>query len=168
MMKVSLEPKTWAEVQEAVRAHRGKVVLVDLWSTSCEPCIRELPHLSEIQRRYPEQVVCMTFNLDYIGIKTKPHTYYEEAVKEVLSRQESQVVNFQSTVAADEVFVDLDIDSIPVVYVYDAAGEVAQRFDNRTMGAGSSEDAAFSYKADIFPLVEKLVGQQTSTDGSPN
>jgi thiol-disulfide isomerase/thioredoxin len=31
---------------------RGKVVLVDLWATWCEPCKRALPELAKLQRSY--------------------------------------------------------------------------------------------------------------------
>jgi thiol-disulfide isomerase/thioredoxin/outer membrane protein assembly factor BamD (BamD/ComL family) len=34
---------------------RGKVVLIDFWSTSCQPCIAELPHMKEAYERYHDQ-----------------------------------------------------------------------------------------------------------------
>ncbi len=30
--------------------HRGKVVLVDFWSTTCDPCLREMPELVKLYR----------------------------------------------------------------------------------------------------------------------
>ncbi len=32
--------------------HQGKVVLVDFWSTTCNPCLEEMPHLVEIYEKY--------------------------------------------------------------------------------------------------------------------
>ncbi|MFA6315977.1 MAG: TlpA disulfide reductase family protein [Elusimicrobiota bacterium] len=31
--------------------HKGKVVLLDFWSTTCETCLHELPMLNEVQER---------------------------------------------------------------------------------------------------------------------
>jgi peroxiredoxin len=43
---------------EALRlsALKGQqVVLLDFWATYCEPCLRAMPHLNELQRRYAGQ-----------------------------------------------------------------------------------------------------------------
>ncbi len=32
--------------------HMGKVVLVDFWSTTCNPCLEEMPHLVEMYEKY--------------------------------------------------------------------------------------------------------------------
>lgn len=34
---------------------KGKVVLVNLWATWCQPCIAEMPHLVELQEKYRDQ-----------------------------------------------------------------------------------------------------------------
>jgi peroxiredoxin/outer membrane protein assembly factor BamD (BamD/ComL family) len=34
---------------------RGQVVLIDFWSTSCQPCIAELPHMKSAYERYHDQ-----------------------------------------------------------------------------------------------------------------
>ena len=36
---------------------RGKVVLLNLWASSCAPCIEELPSLLALQRQMPDLVI---------------------------------------------------------------------------------------------------------------
>ncbi len=44
--------------------HRGKVVVVDFWATWCGPCIRAMPKLESLSRRYTGQLEIITVNLD--------------------------------------------------------------------------------------------------------
>ncbi|MEM6705755.1 MAG: TlpA disulfide reductase family protein [Acidobacteriota bacterium] len=45
---------------------RGKVVVVNYWFIACKPCVREMPALSKVQRRYAErddvEFVAITFD----------------------------------------------------------------------------------------------------------
>lgn len=43
---------TPATLKSAIRAQKGKVVLVNFWATWCKPCVAELPALSQLQKRY--------------------------------------------------------------------------------------------------------------------
>src|SRR5438128_2221973 len=57
---VALDIKSWDETLELVAQHKGKVVVLDLWSTSCEPCLVEFPHLVELHQRHGDKLVCMS------------------------------------------------------------------------------------------------------------
>lgn len=153
---IELQELTWEQLQSTISSHQGKVIVIDIWSTSCEPCLREFPHLVALQQRYPEDVVCVSFDCDFIGAKNKPVAYYRERVlKQLTTMNASKVVNAMSTVAADELFQQLDLDSIPAVYVFDRSGQLAKRFDNRTPASATEE--GISYELQIDPLVAQLV-----------
>jgi thiol-disulfide isomerase/thioredoxin len=153
---LELKELSWDQLQEVVARHKGKVVVVDIWSTSCEPCLREFPHLVALQQRHPDDVVCISFDCDYIGAKNKAVSYYRERVlKQLTSQHAEKLINGMSTLAADELFQQLDIDSIPAVYVYDRTGKLSKRFDNRTPASDSEE--GISYEKQIDPLVADLV-----------
>ncbi len=153
---VELRELNWEQLQELVAHHKGRVVVVDLWSTSCEPCLIEFPHLVALQKRHPDDVVCISFDCDFIGAKNKPVGYYRERVLKFLTSQNSgQIINGISTLAADELFDKLDVDSIPAVYVYDQTGKLSKRFDNRTPVSATEE--GISYEKQIDPLVTELL-----------
>ncbi|MEI8381189.1 MAG: thioredoxin-like domain-containing protein [Planctomycetota bacterium] len=154
--KLDLKDMGWEQLQELVASHKGKVVVVDVWSTACEPCLREFPRLVELQKRHPNDVVCISFDCDFAGVKNKPVGYYRERVMKALTEMKAEtVINVMSTLAADELFQKIDLDSIPAVYVYNQQGDLAKRFDNRTPASETEE--GISYELQIDPLVAKLV-----------
>lgn len=38
-----------------LKDNKGKVVLLNLWAVWCGPCIKEMPHLNEMQEKYKDQ-----------------------------------------------------------------------------------------------------------------
>ena len=39
--------------------HRGQTVIINLWATWCDPCLKELPHFDRIQSENPEDVAVL-------------------------------------------------------------------------------------------------------------
>ena len=62
--KVSLKTGTWKTVQKNVQENPGRIVVVDVWSTSCLPCMKEFPGLVGLHRDYPKDVVCVSLNVE--------------------------------------------------------------------------------------------------------
>ena len=125
----TLAEGTWSDVEDAVAAQRGRVVVVDIWSTSCRPCVQELPGLADLQQRFSQQVACISFNVDYVGIKKKPPSYYRPRVEKALDQVGACYPTVMSTIQADTVFHDLEMPAIPTVYVFGIDGALARRFD---------------------------------------
>jgi thiol-disulfide isomerase/thioredoxin len=48
----------------------GKIVLVNLWATWCEPCLREMPSLERLQSRLGEKITVVAVSEDRGGGKT--------------------------------------------------------------------------------------------------
>ncbi|MCA9035558.1 MAG: TlpA family protein disulfide reductase [Planctomycetaceae bacterium] len=152
---VSLQNGTWEHVQAIVRKNQGKVVVVDIWSTSCLPCMKEFPKLVALQKQSPSEIVCISFNVDYIGIKSKPVDTYRAPVEKFLKKNSATFTNILSTTESDEIFASLDLASIPAVYVYGRDGKLAKRFDDSLFSDG--EEEAFTYEDDINPFVNALL-----------
>jgi thiol-disulfide isomerase/thioredoxin len=120
-----------------VARHRGKVVVLDCWSTSCPPCVEEFPGLVRLAAAHPDDVVCLSLALDYEGVGTP-----EEAlppVREFLGRVGAgNVTNMLATEESDLMYRKLGLASVPAVSVWRADGSLAVRYDDdhatRTLG----------------------------------
>jgi cytochrome c biogenesis protein CcmG/thiol:disulfide interchange protein DsbE len=44
--------------------YKGKVVIVNFWATYCVPCATEMPMLSQMQKRYKNQLVVLAVSVD--------------------------------------------------------------------------------------------------------
>lgn len=152
---VELTAGTWKDVEALVAKHRGKVVVVDVWSTSCAPCMQEFPGLVKLHQEHARDVICISFNVDYVGIPNKPAEFYRPRVETFLKKQKAAFTNLLSTQDSDAFFAARELSSIPAVYVYGRDGQLAKRFDESLLQEGKEE--AFTYAADITPFVKKLV-----------
>ncbi|MEM9195620.1 MAG: TlpA disulfide reductase family protein, partial [Myxococcota bacterium] len=63
--EVQTEPRlddvTAESVGALLREQPGKVLMVNMWSTWCEPCVEEFPELVAVSQEYREQGVGMLF-----------------------------------------------------------------------------------------------------------
>ncbi len=41
---------------------KGKLILLDFWATTCPSCIENIPHMEEIQKRYPQELTVVLVN----------------------------------------------------------------------------------------------------------
>ncbi|MFM7074856.1 MAG: TlpA family protein disulfide reductase [Planctomycetaceae bacterium] len=117
-----------AGLEAQIARHRGRVVVVDCWSTSCPPCVKEFPRLLELQRRHGAKIACISLSLDYEGIDAPEDVL--PPVRAFLEKVKADgIVNLLCTEEADVVYRKLDLVSVPAVYVYAADGALVRRFD---------------------------------------
>ena len=146
---------TWSDVESLVAANKGRVVVVDIWSTACLPCMEEFPGLVKLQAAHPDKVTAVSFNIDYAGIRSRPPEHYRSRVEKFLATQKADFRNYLSTEDSETVLEKLKLNSIPAVYVFGPDGVLVKRFDESLLKPDREE--AFTYQDDINPLVEKLV-----------
>lgn len=154
--KVTLQILDWKQTQALVASHKGKVVVLDAWSTSCDPCVREFPNLVKLHRDYGKDVACISMSCDYAGIKKKPPQFYHAPVLKFLEQQKATFDNVLSNVPSDELFEEMKLASIPAVYVYGRDGKLLKRFDNEQIKSDADE---FTYK-DVLKLVQETLSQK--------
>ena len=145
-------------IMEHIAAHRGTVVVMDAWATSCPPCLKEFHNLVELHEQYgPGKVACISLSFDYEGLGTP-----EEQAPRVLEFLESQGATFEnlmSTEESDALYRKLDLAAVPAVFVYDREGKLRKRFDNQQ---AKTTEQQFTYEQ-VKQLVAELVEEEPST-----
>jgi thiol-disulfide isomerase/thioredoxin len=152
--EVDVQVRSWSDVQQMVADEEGNVVVVDLWSTWCEPCVREFPKLVELQQRYPEDVTCISVNLNYIGLPDEPPESFREPVLKFLQEQQATIHNAICSDPDEDVLKTLDAFAVPVVLVYDRTGQLQKTFTNDD---GQYGEEGFSYERDVELLIQQLL-----------
>ena len=155
---VKLRVASWKEVERAVQANKGKVVVLDLWSTYCEPCMHEFPNLVELHQAYTSsKVACISVSLDFDGVGEGPDQESIDNVLDFLAKKKAKFSNFILNEDPDKLYEELDLAAIPAVYVFDRQGKQIKRFDNDNEEYG---DDGFTYEDHIFPLVGELLAAE--------
>jgi len=145
---VTLQIKDYDAIVELIKGHQGKVVVLDCWSTWCEPCMKEFPGLVALDEKYgPDKVACISLSLDFEGLPDKKPEGYAENVLKFLRSQRAAFDNVLSSTPADELSKLLKFPSPPTVFVYDQQGELAKKF----------EGPEAQYETKIAPFVAQLV-----------
>ena len=150
---VTVELVDHAELLSRLADQRGRVVVLDCWSTSCPPCVKEFPGLVALQAEFGDQVACLSLSLDYEGFGSPAERL--PAVKGFLDEIGAAAIeNLLAREDADTMYAKLELDSVPMVSVWDREGRLIKRFDDNM--ASEELGRPFTY-ADVRQVVERLL-----------
>ena len=99
---------------------QGKVVVLDFWATYCPPCLEEIPHLRELQKKYGREKLEIV-GLHVGGEDDRPQvpTFVERLkIDYALATPEDALTNFIFAVRND----------IPQTAVFDRSGKLVEKF----------------------------------------
>lgn len=154
--KVAVEVASYDQVQAVVAKHRGKVVVVDYWSSWCAPCLKELPEFVQLHEELGEQIVCLTVDVDFAGAADEKPEDHRENVLEILGKQRATMRNFISSDPDTTVFDKLRVASVPTLHVFGKDGKLHQKFDNES---GQFGKEGFSILKHVRPVVQDLLAK---------
>ena len=96
---------------------QGKAVYIDVWATWCGPCIKEIPHLEELQEKYADddRIIFTSISIDE----------NKEAWEKMVKKKELKGVQLIADNAWDsEIVKDYLIEGIPRFILIDAEGNI--------------------------------------------
>ena len=160
--QVTVEIKSWAEVQQMMADLRGQVVVVDVWSTWCVPCTVKFPEFVKLHESYPTGLTCISVAANYSGLADEPPESFRDEVLEFLRSQNATFPNVISSTPDEQLYATIGADAVPIVLVYGSDGELKETFTNDHDQYG---EEGFTYADHIVPLVEELLAAGTDGGG---
>ena len=107
--------------------YRGYVLILDFFATWCQPCRQSIPHLVEMNRKYGKQ------GLQILGLSVD-----EDGVRMVKAFTDEFQVNYPLALAGDSMTVDFGVRSVPVMYLVDKKGKIAEVYRGYSSEIGRS------------------------------
>jgi thiol-disulfide isomerase/thioredoxin len=97
----------------------GKIVLVNLWATWCEPCLREMPSLERMQLRLGDKITVIAVSEDHGGSKTVEPFIDKLGLKSIKTYLDPKS-------AAERAF---QVQGLPTTFLIDRKGRVLGRVE---------------------------------------
>jgi cytochrome c biogenesis protein CcmG/thiol:disulfide interchange protein DsbE len=104
--------------QVSLSDFKGKVVILDFWTTWCGPCVKEVPHFIELYDKYKEQ------GFEMVGISLD-----QGGADDVKPFVEKMGVNYTMLIGSQDITKKYGgISSIPTTFVIDKAGKIQRKY----------------------------------------
>lgn len=122
--QVTIKTIEYPQLVEAVKAARGKVVVVDVWGIFCEPCKKEFPHLVEMHEKYGKDgLVCMS-----VCIPQKTTAADQAKALAFLTDKKATFSNYLLEDGWTVCDIKWGIGSVPATFVFDREGRRSRKF----------------------------------------
>ena len=113
----TLKVDTWVKDDPVSGIEKGKVYVIEFWGTACVPCIKCMPHLSELQRQHKAVI--------FACLASEP----EKRVRDFVAKHDKDMgfrVGWDEKGRMWKAWMEAaGIDGIPTAFVVDAAGKIA-------------------------------------------
>jgi cytochrome c biogenesis protein CcmG, thiol:disulfide interchange protein DsbE len=109
--------------------YRGYVLAIDFFTTWCPPCKASIPHLVALNRKYGKQ-----------GLQILGQSMDEDGERAIKAFIEEYRINYPVALAPEQIQADYGIVSVPVLYLIDKKGRVAEVYRGFSDEMGRSMD----------------------------
>jgi thiol-disulfide isomerase/thioredoxin len=122
---IDLIDVSFVGLDRAIADERGKVVLIDIWATWCDPCVKEFPKLVDFHAKYSSK------GLACISVSTDSSEDREKAL-EFLKSNNAAFANYRLSESNANISKELNekypTDQQPVLILFDRAGNKVATF----------------------------------------
>jgi thiol-disulfide isomerase/thioredoxin len=105
---------------------RGKVLVVDFWATNCPPCVRLIPQLAELSRKYRDK------GLEVVGLTSDDRADQELVVEFLKKRGADYTVGYENQWLSSAFLKGTEDETgqppIPQLFVISREGRVVDHF----------------------------------------
>jgi len=123
----SIETLEFVKGKPVTGFEKGHVYVVEFWARWCGPCIRGFPHLSELQKKYQDDVTIIAVNI-WDNRQKQPHAEYKQAVNDWVSNRDD--MNYTVAVDTDDKLTASYMQAaqrrgIPSAFIVNGEGEIS-------------------------------------------
>ncbi|HEY7426880.1 MAG TPA: TlpA disulfide reductase family protein [Gemmataceae bacterium] len=112
-----LKVDTWVKGDPVSGIQKGKVYVIEFWGTACAPCIKCMPHLSDLQRQHKAVI--------FSCLSNEP----EKSVRDFVAKHDKDMgfrVGWDEKGRMWKSWMGAaDLEGIPTAFIVDAAGKIA-------------------------------------------
>jgi thiol-disulfide isomerase/thioredoxin len=127
---------------------RGKVLVVDFWATYCPPCVRQVPQLAELRKKYRDK------GLEIVGLTSDDETDQDKVVEFLKKAGADYMVGYDNQWLSSAFLKGTENEDgttpIPQLFVISRDGRVVEHM------VGESPQRGIEY-------LEQVVSQQLSS-----
>jgi thiol-disulfide isomerase/thioredoxin len=109
--------ETWVKGDPVNGIEKGKVYVIEFWGTACAPCIKCMPHLTEVQRKHPDVI--------FVALSDEP----ERDIRDFVAKHDKDMgfrVAHDGKARMWKAWMKAaDLQGIPTAFIVDGAGRVA-------------------------------------------
>ena len=124
-VEIKLEPVNFVQLERAIAAHKGKVVLVDVWGEFCLPCKKKFPHVVQMHKDWAKDgLVVISLSVDDPDNKIRALDF--------LKKNAATFQNFlldDTEENKDKWEKKLAHTAPPILHVFDRSGKLVKSFE---------------------------------------
>ena len=144
--QADIEPLTSKEWATVVGAHRGRLLVVNVWAGWCRSCLDLFPFVVDLSNHYEvERLQVLSLSID----NSNDLAVLQQA-REFLRGQDADFPHYLLTHEITRALEGLGLESIPAVMIYDAEGRLRYRLQG-------DDDEIELTPADVQDAVESLM-----------
>lgn len=102
------------------------IIYLDFWSTSCQPCLRLLPHISNLVEKYPD--------VSFIAVSIDSPRNKNNVLRLVRSQKFEFITGFDANKSLQKLF---NVTSIPRSIIIDKSGKIV--YDHTGFNSGDEK-----------------------------